>query len=411
MPDPTPPIDSNVRKVLLVTYHFPPSGAVAVHRMLGLVRYLPKFGWQPIVVAPPRVPWEPEDASLLEQVPAGTVVERVPFPSGFLGKVARYLSPDGHWLWKARVACRRVIREHRPAAIITSSPPGCVHLAGLRMHHQFGLPWLADFRDPWVTNAVIPRWSLGWRWERWQEAKVMRQATALIANTPLNERGWAAAFPDLAGKIVTITNGFDPERFVASPRPHGQPLTILHAGELYHERDPRPLLDALRDLQAQGGGRGVQLEFLGRLSGHRFDLAQEVRDRSMENAVHIAEMVPYTEALERMMRADILLIVNSPGYRIGVPAKLYEYLGAGRAILALAELDSDIAWVLRESGVLHRIAPPLDVPRIKQAVVELVEAVQSGVPAVPNPAALEQFTRERMARKFAECLDRSVVTP
>ena len=93
-----------LRKVLLLTYHFPPSGAVAVYRMLGLVHYLPKYGWQPVVVAPPRVPWEPEDASLLAQVPPETPIERVPFASGFVGKIARYLAPESHWLWKARSA-------------------------------------------------------------------------------------------------------------------------------------------------------------------------------------------------------------------------------------------------------------------------------------------------------------------
>jgi hypothetical protein len=106
-----------------------------------------------------------------------------------------------------------------------------------------------------------------------------------------------------------------------------------------------------------------------------------------------------------MVRADILLLMHTPDYRIGVPAKLYEYLGAGRPILALAEPDGDVAWVLRESKVLHRIAPPRDVERIRQAVFELTREVQAGSPAVPDRAALEQFTRERMAKRFADCLD------
>jgi len=93
-----------------------------------------------------------------------------------------------------------------------------------------------------------------------------------------------------------------------------------------------------------------------------------------------------------------------------VPAKLYEYLGAGRPILALAEPASDIGWVLRESRMLHRIAPPREVPRIKQALVELTREVQLGCPAVPDQDALRQFTRERMAQRAAECLDRSVST-
>ncbi len=392
-----------LRKVLLLTYHFPPSGAVAVYRMLGLVRYLPKYGWQPIVVAPPRVPWEPEDVSLLAQVPAETPVERIPFAAGFFGKVARYFAPESHWLLKARSACQRLLREHRPDAVITSSPPGCVHWLGLWLA-KHGLPWLADFRDPWIVNQTIPHWTLHLRYERWLEAKVMRRATRLIANTPMNQRGWAAAYPEQAEKIVTITNGFDPERFPrVGPHTLGNPLLMLHAGELYHGRDPRPLLDALQALRLP-----MVVDFLGRTSGAEFDFAAEIARRGLGDCVKLPGMVSYAEALERMMRADILLLVHTPQWRIGVPAKLYEYLGAGRPILALAEPDSDIAWVLRTSKVLHRIAPPRDVPAIQQALLELTREVQAGSPAAPERDALQQFTRERMAQRFAECLDQCV---
>jgi glycosyltransferase involved in cell wall biosynthesis len=386
--------------------------------MLGLVRYLPRYGWQPIVVAPPRVPWEPEDASLLAQVPPETPIERVPFASGLFGKIARSFAPESGWLWQASGACKRMIREHRPEAILTSSPPGCVHLLGRRLQKRHGLPWLADFRDPWVTNHPISRWTLGLRYAGWLEGKVMRQANQLIANTPLNQRGWAEAYPREAHKMVTITNGYDPERFrqgqsasegPTQPLAGAGALTILHAGELYGGRDPRPLLDALQALKTER--IDVQVDFLGRKTEQVVDLPAEIRRRGLEDCVRLHEQVAYEEAIRKMIRADILLLIHTPACRVGVPAKLYEYLGAGGPILALAEPDSDIAWVLRESQVLHRIAPPLDVPRIKQALVELTRAVRAGHPAVPDRTALEQFTRERMAQRFAECLDRCVVTP
>jgi glycosyltransferase involved in cell wall biosynthesis len=401
-----------LRKVLLLTYHFPPSGAVAVHRMLGLVRYLPKFGWQPIVVAPPRVPWEPEDTSLLAQVPASTPVERVPFASGFLGKIGRYFAPESNWLWQARPTCERTIHEHRPSAIITSSPPGCVHLLGRRLHRRHGLPWLADFRDPWITNNPTSPWAFSSQFARWQERKVMRDANVLIANTPLNARGWAQAYPDAAKKIETITNGFDPERFVsqADPPPEAPRLTILHAGELYAGRDPRPFLDALEQMPNER--KNLRLQFLGRKTEQVVDLPTEILRRDLSNCVTLLhDQVPYALAIQEMSRADILLLIHSPGLQVSVPAKLYEYLGAGRPILALAELDSDIAWVLRESGVRHRIAPPLDVRAIKQALIELVQEAQKEGTGTPDRRALQQFTRERMAQRFADCLDRCVETP
>jgi glycosyltransferase involved in cell wall biosynthesis len=394
-----------MRKVLLVTYHFPPSGAVAVYRMLGLVRYLPRFGWQPIVVAPPRVPWEPEDTSLLEQIPPNTPIERVPFAQGFVGKVTRYLAPEGHWLGKARPACERMIREHRPEAILTSSPPGCVHLLGRWLQRRHRLPWVACFRDPWITNRRFEHLSLYQRGERWLESGVMRHADRLIANTPLNEQGWAAAYPDEAHKMLTITNGFEPERFTltAKPRSASARLTMLHAGELYAGRDPRPFFDALAAERLP-----IDVDFLGRKTEGMFDFPSEVQSRGLSTSIKQLGQIAYADSLHRMQTTDILLLIHSPGYRVGVPAKLYEYLGAGRPILALAEPDSDIGWVLRESGVLHRIAPPTDVAKIRHALVELTRAVQAGHAATPDPAALAQFTRERMAQRFADCLDSCV---
>ncbi len=403
-----------MRKFLLLTYHFPPSNAAAVHRMLGLARYLPRFGWQPVVVAPTRVPWEPEDASLLAQVPPQTPVERIPFAQGFLGKIARRMAPEAHWLVKARGTCWRMIREHHAEAILTSGPPHCVHLLGLWLQWRTRLPWIACFRDPWISNMPITHWTFQLRRERWWERQVMKRASVLVANTPLNEQSWQSTYPQHASKMVTITNSFDAERFASltltAPKVRHERVTILHAGELYTGRDPRPLLQALQQSETGPDAERlpIQVEFLGRTTEAAFDFPTEIRQHGLEHCVRLSGQVPYAEALQRMMQADILLLLQTPGTRFGVPGKLYEYMGLGRPILALAEEDGDIAWVLRASKVLHRIAPPTDVAKIKQAVLELTRAVQAGQPAVPDKEAVQQFTRERMAQKIAECLDRCV---
>jgi glycosyltransferase involved in cell wall biosynthesis len=390
----------NLRKVLLLTYHFPPSAAVAVYRTLGLVRHLPSFGWQPIVVAPPSTPFEPEDPALLERIPHGTPVTRVPLAAGLWGKLVRRVAPQVHWLPRALRACRHALREHRIEAVITSGPPGAVHLLGMRLRARHGLPWVACFRDPWIVNHPSPPRGLRGRFERFLEGRVMRSADVLVANTPLNQEGWQAAYPRFAHKMTTVTNGFDPDLFAepAEPPPGGG-LDLLHAGELYSGRDPRPLLDALVGLP------GVHVTFLGRSTELIYDLPAEVRARGLEGAVTLVDQVPYAESLRRVRRAGALLLILAPGLRVGVPAKLYEYLGANRPILALAEPDGDIAWVLRESGVLHRVVPARDVQGIRQALVELAGAVAAGTPVVSEPSGLRNFTREHMARRFAECLD------
>lgn len=395
-----------LRKVLLLTFHFPPSGAVAAYRMLGLVRHLPKFGWQPVVVAPTQVPWEPTDLSLLAQVPGETAVERVPWAGGIAGALAQRIAPEAHWITKAIPACRRMVAEHEPEAVITSSPPGIIHMLGRWVQARHGLPWVACFRDPWVTNRLHRSSSCRERIDLRLERMVMNRANQLVANTPRNLEGWQRAYGANAQKMTMITNGFDPERFgqPLDPGPPRERLTILHAGELYAGRDPRPFLDAVQQLHAEQ--LPIDAEFLGRSTEQSLNLSREIEQRGLEDAVKQSGHVSYDTSLQRMMRADILLLFQTPGNHVGIPAKLYEYLGAGRPILAISESDSDIAWALRESRILHRIAAPTDVKAIKAAIRELTAELRAHSAVTPDPSAVQQFTRQAMALRFAACLDR-----
>ncbi|MCI0457522.1 MAG: glycosyltransferase, partial [Gemmataceae bacterium] len=240
------------RKLLLVTYHFPPSAASGTFRMLGFARHLPHFGWDPVVVAPPHGLWDPQDEALTWQVPPETAIYRVPFPSGLATRVARRFLPNALWLPRALAACARAVREHRPEAVLTSSPPPCVHVLGRLVKLRHRIPWVADFRDPWIATTSRAGGRTFWdHLEARAERTVMRTADAILANAPQACSALQAAFPASAERMVTLTNGFDPEIF---PSPSEQdvsdrPLTLLHAGEVYAGRDPRPLLEALAALR------------------------------------------------------------------------------------------------------------------------------------------------------------------
>jgi hypothetical protein len=178
---------------------------------------------------------------------------------------------------------------------------------------------------------------------------------------------------------------------------------------VYAGRDPSAFLDALQDLLAHASRaeRPVRVQFLGKLDKNRDPslLETAIRSRGMESVVSIADHVPYVRSLEQMVRSDILLLLDSPGRRIGVPAKLYEYLGAGRPVLALAEPESDTAWVLRESGIPHRIARPNDRLAIKQALCELMDEDDTGWNGGRPAGGRLTFTRESLARQLATILD------
>ena len=395
-----------LRTLLLVSYHFPPSSASGSFRLLGFVRHLVRHGWRTAVVAPPRMPFEPVDEKLKLQLPPETAVYPVPFPRG--NRVTRRLMPFAAWVPAALKACARAVAAEHPEALLTSSPPPMIHLLGRLLKARYGLPWLVDYRDPWAYghgNGFVPGWPI-W-WEEMKERAVLRAADRIIVNTPQAREALVREGPVAADKVAAITNGFDPENFTAPRRAPGTrptELTILHTGELYSGRDPRPLFDALVGLPVPPGAPPLRVTFMGQSSDTRNDWPAEARRRGLEDVVTFTDHVHYQEALARMQAADILLLVDSPGRRVGIPAKLFEYLGARRPILALADAKGDVGWVLRSSGVRHRIADPRDAGAIRQALGELIEEnichERNGF--YPD---VEQFTRLHTAGQLAALLE------
>jgi glycosyltransferase involved in cell wall biosynthesis len=359
------------------------------------------------------MPEEPYDAGLAEQMPTGIKVLPAAFPRGRIIRAMRRLIPYGVWLPRAWVACCHAIRRYRPDALLTSSPPHCVQLLGYYLQRRFKLPWVADFRDPWITGRTPKenhRFRLSWesRWER----KVIARADIVVANAPLAAQWLQEAFPSYPGKVRTILNGFDAENVTSVPAPHSSngTLRILHTGELYAGRDPRPFLDAVQELQRNGAESlpPICVSFLGRndMGSRRF--RAEILRRSLDTLVEVGGQVAYDEAIQAMKNSDILLLLDTPGRRIGVPAKLYEYIGVGRPILALAERDGDVAWALRQSGIRHRIASSSDPTQIKQALAELIGEIRENRLDTPTKQQRFLFTREGMASQLAEVLNNSL---
>ncbi len=388
-----------LKKLLLITYHFPPSAASGAFRLLGFARHLPTFGWQPLVVAPPTLPWEPTDPHLAAQVPAEAIVRHAPYPAS-APRLLRIMAQNGIWLPRAWSACKQLVREERPDAILTSAPPHCVHALGHYLKRRAGLPWVADLRDPWISDGSLKRLGLHQRWELRWERRVFANADLILANAPNACRMFQETYPLERGKIVTLTNGFDPRpRFDDDVSRKDACLRLLHAGEIYAGRDPAPLLEALARLNADGPTHRLQV--LGRCDAALPALLQE---RGWADFVQMEGQRSYEETLDALSAADILVLFDSPGRRIGVPAKLYEYLGAGRPILALAEADGDTAAILRSSGVLHRIAPPRDAIQIGRAITGLALEMRSAR-AVGDPVLLRRFTRETLTQSLARRLD------
>ncbi|MFO0907030.1 MAG: glycosyltransferase [Isosphaeraceae bacterium] len=395
------------RNVLVVTFHFPPSSASGSFRLLGFARHLPRHGWRATVVAPPSLPWEPVDPALKEQVPPETAIYAVPY---LTNRLVRRVFPISGWLPAALGACRQAIREQKPEAILTSGPPQQVHWLGLWLKRQYGLPWVADFRDPWFPAGRTERgrdfasWRVGV-----QERAVMNAADAVVANAPGACQLLRDAYPQHHAKFVTLPNGYDLEAFAGlepPARPDDRPLRIVHTGAIYVGRDPRPVFDAVKTLSSTGQA-DLDLVFFGPPPEEDLDLDAEGRLRGIDGRVTIAGQVPYARCLREMNAADILLLMDSPGRTVGVPAKLYEYLGTGRPILALGEQGGDLEWVLRQSGVPYRLVRPGDTQGTITALAALSRGVRQGFNGGAQ-ADSHRFSREAIAGRLAQLLGECV---
>jgi len=359
------------------------------------------------------MPLEPVDQALALRVPAEAEVHHVVFPEN-MPRVARWALGKSVWLPLALAEVKRIIGEKRPDVVLTSGPPHLIHVLGWAVKRLYRVPWIADFRDPWVFREIGSPSSLRRRIGLAPLEKLtFRVADRIIANANNAEKLYRSVHPRSARRLVTLTNGFDPRPKVRPEIPVGKVVRLLYAGEIYAGRDPLPLIDAILALNHEWSGTGPALEFrvIGRVDQYRAKHADALGSRSTADCVHFEGQLPHAEALAEMDRAHVNVLLDTPGRRVGVPAKLYEYLGARRPVLALCEEDSDAAKILADSGILHRVVRPGDYREIRQALVELVAALKEGADAALDSERWQAYTRAHIAASLSRLLTEVAAHP
>ena len=409
-----------MRTLLMIAYHFPPfAGSSGVQRTLRFVQQLPAFGWKPVLLSVHPRAYEKTSEDLLREVPAGTVVERAfaldtarqlsiagRYP-GFLARPDRWMS----WWFGAVPAGLRMIREHRPAAIWSTYPIATAHRIGTTLQKMSGLPWIADFRDPMAQDGY-PEDPATWR----AFDRIERAAFAVATRTVFTTRGAAAMYreryPAQADRISVIENGYDEESFKGITT-DGGPLvpgkvTLLHSGLIYPvERDPTQFFESLAALHRAGLISPDRLCVRFRAPTHDALILDLAKRSGIEAYVECAPSIPYREALREMMRADGLLAMQAANCNEQIPAKVYEYIRAGRPLIGLTDPDGDTADLLMRAGVRH-IAPLDDVAAIGATLTSFLADLAAGTPIAPSDEAVAQHSRLSRTRELVAVLDAAV---
>jgi peptidoglycan/xylan/chitin deacetylase (PgdA/CDA1 family)/glycosyltransferase involved in cell wall biosynthesis len=352
-------------RVLMVAFHFPPqAGSSGMLRTLNFAKYLPASGWRVTVLTAGPSAYERISMDLMPEVPPACTVLRAPAldSARHLAVRGKYLSvtavPDRWvtWLpsawWRGWRECRRAASAARPYAVVWSTfPIATAHLVGGLIARTSGLPWVADFRDP-MTAPGYPAGRFRRVVTQWVERFTFANASACVFTTDAAAQSYANRYPATAQRLYVVENGYDESAFAATqPRRLGvafDKLLMVHSGGIYPgDRDPSALFDAVAQLLAEGEIAADRVCIRFRASGHDpyvRDLAARYR---LDAVVELAPPVPYREAIAEMMGADLLLLFQGTQFNRQIPAKLYEYVRAGRPVLGLIDPCGQTADVIR----------------------------------------------------------------
>lgn len=402
----------------MIAYHFPPAaGSSGIQRTLRFVRYLPEFGWQPVVLtAHPRA-YKFVSDDQMSDIRAGVEVIRAPALDtkthlAIGGRYPEMLAiPDRFVSWWLGAVWQgmRALKQAPFDAIWSTYPIATAHMIGATLAKRSGLPWLADFRDPMV-QADFPHGAKKRKRYAEIEADALRQAVFSMFTTPSAVREYQCRYPERKSGVRLLENGYDEETFGGvrnqGPLRPGR-LTVLHSGLVYPvSRDPTQLFAALARLRDSEPAIFQRLNVRFRAS-YNEDMLHALADRfGVEQAVETVPPMEYRAALQEMCSADGLLVLQAADCNSQIPAKLYEYLRARRPLLVMSDPVGDTAKVARLAGI-QAIARLDDAEGIANQLVRFVRRPTEGT--LPSNEAIASASRKERTRQLADLLNEATV--
>ena len=374
-----------MKKVLIITYYWPPSGGAGVQRWLKFSKYLPEFGWQPVIYTPDNPESPIDDPSLLKDIHPDTQVIRKPiwepyqFYKKFLGMSAsdrinagfltekeksgvkenvsvwirgNLFIPDARkfWIRPSVKFLKSYLRDHPVDAIISTGPPHSMHLVAAKVSGETGIPWVSDFRDPWTGIDFYDQLRLTKRSDRRHhrlEKNVLQQSDQVV----VIGKDMAREFKEKAGiNAVVIPNGYDEEDFSGIEKQTPGTFTILHVGAMNKDRNHASFWKALASVK---NSIGKQFQFKLKLIG-KIDISvvHSLREYDLEENTELLPYLSHELVASELTSASLLYlpINNTPNAKGIQTGKIFEYIAAGRPILGVGPVDGDAADILDETG-------------------------------------------------------------
>lgn len=439
--------------VLFIAYYFPPIGGAGVQRSIKFVRHLPDFGYRPIVVTGQGTSedrWTPSDSALEREISPNTVIYRIPAPhpvpdTRWKRRMKSWLGMQGSfskwWVPSVVQIGAEAISKEGPGLIFASMSPFESARAAAVLSGRHGVPWVADLRDPWALDEMKVYPSAAHR--RLDERKMfmdLSSASAIIMNTPEATNALIKRFPTLRNKIVsTITNGYDAEDFSGDlpPRRDGK-FRIVHSGYLHTDSGMELRRKRLYYRILGGAKNGVDiltrshiflLKAIDGLMEEDPSAAQEIEvvfvgsttpsdehitlDSRWQNVIRYTGYIPHDESVRMVRTADLLFLPmhNLPVGRSStiVPGKAYEYMAAGKPILA-AVPEGDAKEYLELSGMAY-VCRPDDYEEMRKLLRRAYQNWKAGTEEKKkNIEYISLFERAVLTKQLAEVFNKVLAT-
>jgi len=428
-----------VKKVLIITYYWPPAGGSAVYRWLKFSKYLREFGWEPVVYTAENGEYSELDPANEKDIPEGLTILKQPIWEpyqlykrfigqkktekvnvGFLTEKKKpamaerisvwirgnFFIPDARCFWikpSVNYLSKWLVKNHVDA-IISSGPPHSMHLIAIELKKRHNLPWIADFRDPWTKidfyNDLYLSGFADRKHHRLEKQVVLNADYVITVGNQMKEEFKALG----AKRVAVITNGFDTADKVEEHIDMDNKFTLSHFGTVNKARNPDLLWQVLCDLVKVDNDFAANLEikFVGRLD-------QLVRDSitkyQLGNYITKIDFLPHRDVLRMQRQSQVLLLLINQTHNAGgiLTGKFFEYLAAERPILAIGPTTGDVADILKESGA-GSIVDFNDYDALKNLMLKYYNLYKNNQLSV-NTTGINRFSRYELTRSLSGILD------
>jgi len=388
-----------MKKVIIISFFYPPTGVTGSLRILKFTKYLPDFGYKPFVLTTSLKTYGSKDYSLLNEIDSNVVIKRVDafYLKNYMSKL-KFLNlnqilsfidkyffwPDGSIFWakKAFKEARKLILTEDIKLVYTTGGPFSTHLIGLKLKKEFPqIKWVAEFRDEWTSNPMLKYFYIRLIYEKNLEKAVIKNSDHIVAISEIMKEFFINYHKLDEDKISIIYNGYDEEDFSSYrlTKNDTNKLKILYFGSLYSKLTPQPLFKAIYKMKKTNPDLQnlLELTFIG-YNGHL--LKNYIKKYKLNDFVNLKKRIEHNKLFAEIEDNDILFLIIGAykGAQRIITSKIFEYLRLQKPILALGPEDGEVAKILKETGsgiIVH----PGNIKKLIDTLNYLIERKNTGL--------------------------------